>query len=255
MRPCKALTRAVDWRTPNTRQRAGGTSHNLTAWSQVMSDSIVAELRTCNTCGIAKPLTEYHRNKNSAGGRLPRCKACRKIADAPYVAAHMDVIRARAAQWRKQNPELAAEKNRRWALANRDRTRAASKRYRASEKGRRYNATYRPPQESRRAAIRRYYDKNLDKYRQYRRNRRARVRGAGGSHTAADVEEIGRLQRWKCAACGLRLGRDMEVDHRTPIARGGTNDRLNLQLLHSRCNRSKGALDPIEHARRLGRLL
>jgi 5-methylcytosine-specific restriction endonuclease McrA len=40
-----------------------------------------------------------------------------------------------------------------------------------------------------------------------------------------------------------------------PLARGGSNDRLNLQCLCPQCNLSKNAKDPIAWAREQGRLL
>lgn len=40
-----------------------------------------------------------------------------------------------------------------------------------------------------------------------------------------------------CAACGC--SERLEIDHITPIARGGSNDLSNLQALCTSCNRSK----------------
>lgn len=48
-----------------------------------------------------------------------------------------------------------------------------------------------------------------------------------------------------CAWCSLPLGdpfdtSEVHVDHRVPISRGGSNALKNLNLLHARCNASKG---------------
>ena len=82
------------------------------------------------------------------------------------------------------------------------------------------------------------------------RNRRARLKGNGGTHTAADIAQILSLQKHKCACCrgGLRRKR-WHVDHIVPIARGGSNDRRNLQLLCQPCNHSKHSRDPLEFMR------
>jgi 5-methylcytosine-specific restriction endonuclease McrA len=47
----------------------------------------------------------------------------------------------------------------------------------------------------------------------------------------------------------------VHVDHITPLARGGSGDRRNIQLLCAACNLAKAARDPLEHAKSLGRLI
>jgi 5-methylcytosine-specific restriction endonuclease McrA len=49
--------------------------------------------------------------------------------------------------------------------------------------------------------------------------------------------------------------KNRHIDHIQPVARAGTNDRSNLQLLCQPCNSSKGARDPIVFAQSIGRLL
>lgn len=44
---------------------------------------------------------------------------------------------------------------------------------------------------------------------------------------------------YRCVLCGS--GGPLEVDHRTPLARGGSNDETNLQTLCRPCNRRKWA--------------
>lgn len=52
------------------------------------------------------------------------------------------------------------------------------------------------------------------------------------------------LQRdeYRCQLCGAsaREGVELEVDHRVPLAKGGSNDLLNLWVLCHKCNRGKG---------------
>lgn len=44
-----------------------------------------------------------------------------------------------------------------------------------------------------------------------------------------------------CSACGMPLtAATLEVDHRLPLAEGGSNDSLNLQALCRQCNQGKG---------------
>jgi 5-methylcytosine-specific restriction endonuclease McrA len=89
------------------------------------------------------------------------------------------------------------------------------------------------------------------------RNRRARIKGSGGRHTAADISEILQRQKFKCAECGASVRRreNRHVDHIMPIALGGANDKSNLQILCPPCNLSKNAKHPLDFAQERGRLV
>ena len=57
-----------------------------------------------------------------------------------------------------------------------------------------------------------------------------------------------RYLAWSLAATGLVIGivncrsqERLELDHITPVSKGGGNTARNLQLLCERCNRKKGA--------------
>jgi 5-methylcytosine-specific restriction endonuclease McrA len=117
------------------------------------------------------------------------------------------------------------------------------------------NAYYRKNQEHLKAESRRWARENPEARKAHHRNRKARKRGNGGSHTADDIRAIFKAQRGRCAYCRSRLGCDRHVDHIVPLADGGTNDRANLQLLCQDCNLAKSDRDPLDHARSLGMLL
>ena len=85
-------------------------------------------------------------------------------------------------------------------------------------------------------------------------NRRARLRGAGGTHSKLDIESIKALQKNKCVVCRVTLV-DFHVDHINPIAAGGGSEKTNLQLLCRPCNQSKSSLNPIDFMQRRGFLL
>ena len=54
-------------------------------------------------------------------------------------------------------------------------------------------------------------------------------------------KELFRRQDGRCMYCGSRQRMDlMDVDHKNPVARGGSNQRSNLQLLCRTCNVRKG---------------
>lgn len=64
--------------------------------------------------------------------------------------------------------------------------------------------------------------------------------------TARQLASLWRKQRGRCALTGNRLGRDAELDHKTPRARGGANDLSNLQWVTPVANRAKRDLTDAE---------
>lgn len=116
------------------------------------------------------------------------------------------------------------------------------------------NAWKRRNPEYMRAYFEKYYAENKDSYLSYSRTRKARQRNAPGTHNAKDIANLWQMQRGKCACCGVTL-KTYHVDHIYPLARGGSNDRLNLQLLCVACNKSKHAKDPIAFMQERGKLL
>jgi len=102
----------------------------------------------------------------------------------------------------------------------------------------------------------RWREENRDAHRMQRRNRKARKRNNGGTHTAAEIAEILLMQGRKCAYCPASLkNKSYHVDHIIPLSKGGRNDRRNLQILCVPCNLSKSSSDPIDFMRSKGNLL
>ncbi|WP_149115444.1 HNH endonuclease [Limnoglobus roseus] len=87
------------------------------------------------------------------------------------------------------------------------------------------------------------------------RNRRARKKNATGTHTAEQIADLLWKQRNKCFNCLRKLDGKYHADHVAPLARGGTNDIGNIQILCPSCNCRKHAKDPIRWAQEQGRLL
>lgn len=90
-----------------------------------------------------------------------------------------------------------------------------------------------------RPAARRQRSKNRERYRNYVRSRRARLRGAEGTHTDRDVWDMLESQEHLSAYCESPLFGDFHVDHTTPIIRGGSNGPENLAIVCPSCNTRK----------------
>lgn len=96
---------------------------------------------------------------------------------------------------------------------------------------------------------------NPDKVRARRALRRAQKNKAGGKFTASDLKSLFERQSGKCAYCFVKLGKKYHADHIVPVAKGGTSWPDNIQLCCATCNISKGAKDPLDFARYIGRLI
>jgi len=118
------------------------------------------------------------------------------------------------------------------------------------ERGKRYRANN---PKANYLTVKRWRESNWDAALAQCHKRRAVLRNCEGSFTKADIEEIRRLQRGRCAYCKIKG--PLTIDHIVALACGGSNCRSNLQLLCKSCNSSKRHSDPIDFARREGRLL
>lgn len=163
-----------------------------------------------------------------------------------------DCQRDNRTKWRTSNPDKERDSRirslRAWALRNPEKKKEHARLYNKKASAKNVARAYRwkEANKERHAELQNASD----------RRRRARERG-GGSHTANDVTAILVRQKYKCAECGARV-RDRDsrhVDHINPLAKGGTNDRRNLQILCVDCNLHKAAKDPIDYARSKGRLV
>jgi 5-methylcytosine-specific restriction endonuclease McrA len=96
---------------------------------------------------------------------------------------------------------------------------------------------------------------NSEDWERFSHIRRARELGAEGKFTKAEIEALFEHQRGRCAYCTKSIRKGYHVDHVIPLARGGSNWITNISLACARCNISKGVADPLEFARRLGRLV
>jgi hypothetical protein len=71
-------------------------------------------VKTCNQCGLRKPLDDFYAEKKGRDGRRPECKTCN--------------LANRAAKYR-QNPRPAIERALRWKRENPERYRATQREY------------------------------------------------------------------------------------------------------------------------------
>lgn len=210
--------------------------------------------KVCTLCGERKPLEDYY-YVATRDEYVPRCKACHN--------AEMRERQQTDAGRQKRNDWYAATREERLAVrdihrqANRDKISAYKRERRSAndvERERRYYAAHREECTARRAAYhaahrdqdnertRQWYTTNYDKWLALYHKRRARIKGNGGSHTAAEWQAIKAAQEYRCLACGKQEPAiKLTLDHILPVSKGGTDNADNIQGLCGPCNNHKKA--------------
>jgi 5-methylcytosine-specific restriction endonuclease McrA len=228
------------------------------AWSMAVRPSPRAEAKAIGlkTYFTGKPCKNGHVAERFTGcGSCVECKAARA---ASWAAANPEKVRDIAAAYRKANPGKRRACFATWYAANSEKVRARAADYRTenAEKVAARMKVYRKSNpEKVRASSTAWKAANREKLREYWRNRRARKRGAEGKCTAKEAAAIREAQKDRCAYCRVKIKGGGHLDHIIPLARGGTNWPSNQQWLCEPCNLSKQAADPIEFARKTGRLV
>lgn len=163
-----------------------------------------------------------------------------------YYEAHKEKVKADEKARREADPEAynakqnarraaSPEKFRAYDNARDKDARNARQRERAAEK--RANGIKR---------IRNDYDPIMSTI--YKARRRARELGAPGSYTKAQILTMFDAQNGQCVYCKTSLHNGYHKDHIKALARGGSNDISNIQLLCQPCNNRKHARDADEFA-------
>lgn len=175
-----------------------------------------------------KPCDEFSPDKRNRSGLDSWCKACRRA----YKKERAEQERESGRRYRQKNADRVRDKLRRWRKANPEKTREQCKRFHQNHlEQRRADA---------RERTKRNYRKNKAAYYAHVHTRRARLRNAEGSFTAAEWEELKTHYAHRCLCCGLREPEiKLTVDHVIPISRGGSNEISNIQPLCLTCNLSK----------------
>jgi len=136
---------------------------------------------------------------------------------AKWYAANIAHVKANVAVWKSTNPDKAKAITTAWVVTNKGRVKASNDLWCAA---------------------------NKDKRRVYKQTRRARISKVAGKLSPGLVGNLLVEQGGVCKCCNKPLGDDYHLDHRMPLALGGSNTDSNMQLLTAKCNRQKGAKHP-----------
>lgn len=240
-------------------------------------------LKRCSTCHQWKSHDKFGKNKHAKDGLQNQCRHCRVVSS----DRTRDERREYKQKYNATNRELVAEGKRRYYAKNADRLKAIQREYRTanaesiaqrkheyyleniariaeyraanahkiSEKGRKYREQNKEHLREKQRELRRS-PKGIIAHRADSHRRRARSMETGGTYTAADIEKIKSSQtnnrgRLICWWCEKPISGKYHIDHRIPLARGGSNNPGNLVLSCPECNLSKHTKLPHEWNGRL----
>lgn len=159
-----------------------------------------------------------------------------------YRAAYRAANAEREKAYREARRELHKAQNAAWYAANRERILA---RVKANSQANRehilaYQAEYYAEHtEKVKATVAAYRAANPEKKAHLENRRRARKANNGGSHTLEQRREKFELLGNVCMYCGE--DKKLTVDHKIPLARGGTDCILNIVPACRSCNSKKNA--------------
>lgn len=175
-----------------------------------------------------------------------------------YYEANREKIVGASREYYHANPEKVAEYQRKYREANREKVIGREREYR--EANREKVAEYaREWQKANREKLaehqRKWREANPEKAKAKKHNRRAKIKGNGGTLSPDIIQTLMVLQKGKCACCSKSLKDGHHLDHIMPIALGGKNTDDNVQLLTPKCNLRKSDKHPDDWARLNGRLL
>lgn len=247
------------------------------------------EVAVCPTCNIEKPLTEefFYRRADTLHGWKLQCKECAKAVMAirrqkqevqertrqlsrKYYHQKKETRAAKHKLYRKSNSEGIAKKKAEWVKINPDKVRAQKQRnYQANrEKILERRKAYRKSnpdkvnEANRKAKAKnpkkyvvtrkRWEAKNPERLEQYRLKREKLIAEAKGGFSESDVLAKYELQGRCCYYCLKPLAyAKVEIDHKIPLSRGGTNFPANICCSCKSCNAGKKNKTVKEYKERL----
>jgi 5-methylcytosine-specific restriction endonuclease McrA len=214
--------------------------------------------KVCRVCKLTKQSIEFSRHASNKDGLQTACKACTSAYLSEYHTKNRERQNIRSAENYARNKAARNAANKLWLELNKERATELAREYYRQNRDRileRSNKRYEEKGEEIRARLTAYRAAYPERRRAIDARMRVKRLSAPGSHTAADISNLMKLQRGKCVVCKCNIRKSYHVDHIQPLAKGGSNDRDNLQLLCPPCNKRKHARDPIEFMKKQGFLL
>lgn len=181
-------------------------------------------MKHCYKCKEFKPLDMFYTDNSRKDKKGHICKPCCKNTISAYNKANPDKKKEVSKKYRDNNVDKCRESSRLSASKNKE-------------------------------LGKQWVKNNIDKVRIYKSNNRAKRKNSIGTHTPHEIDNLFNKQQGKCACCYESIINGYHKDHIVPLAKQGTNDIYNIQLLCKLCNLRKSSRDPIKFMQSMGYLL
>lgn len=183
--------------------------------------------KTCKTCHIPKPRDQFYLDK---GYPMSRCKECVKQVNNKHYHANKDrILPAEKIKRSAQRPLLTI------VIPQSEEDKRLSRRIW-------YRNNYHRIRARKMASIRKYQAKNPEKVRCWKRvaenKRRALIRRVDDGVTAEDWMRVLKQHNFSCAYCG-KHEETLDIEHATPLSRGGRHSVNNIVPSCGACNSRK----------------
>lgn len=168
----------------------------------------------CRRCDSVKSVEDFGYSARARDGKRGMCKECNRAATAEWAAANQDKV----VEYRRANKEHFREYYAEYRRLNAERERERHERYRAENSG----------------SIREYQKANPHKFWESGYRQRAKKFGFAPSVEAFTRDDL--IGRWgdACYLCG---GDWDQLEHVTPVSRGGEHSLSNCRPVCEPCNR------------------
>ena len=223
-----------------------------------------AEIRAANREAERERKAVYRAaNREALQAKNAAYRAANKDAmqakNAAYYAANKDAMQAYRAAYYAANREAERERKAAYRAANKDATQAKSAAYYAANKDamQAYRAANRDARRANDAAYRATHDGKAAGRAGCQRRRARKLAAECDPHVR--LSDVIGLWGAECYICGVetdpdappRAANKAELEHVTPLSRGGTHTLRNLRVACRRCNRVKGAHRTPEQVRQM----
>lgn len=168
-------------------------------------------MKVCIACKSQKPFEEFHKSKRNRDGRRGKCKPCHNEAARKYNAANREKVREISKRSDKKNRYKYKERVLLWEQRNKEKRQEQARIWRSN---------------------------NKDKVCNYLATRRALKKETSKYQTRLEKFMIESLY-WISRVLSNSCKENFEVDHITPLSRGGSHSFDNLQILTATENRRK----------------
>ena len=187
-------------------------------------------------CGRELPATTEYFYKNSVqrNGLSPRCKVCLNRQNKKYRQENKEKIKKQKQKYTQENKDEIASYKREWNQENKDRLSKLKRQWKDDNKGKLqdYYKQYELDNKEHLQTYRKeYYENNKEQY--FNRANKRRAQKLNQTPDYANHQLINLIYK--------HCPKGYDIDHMTPLVKGGLHHESNLCYLPANVNRSKGS--------------